>query len=77
MISGEIFIFTLKISIANNCIIADFFDGWETNYLVQAKLKSLIGILINYTKGSFMDVVDFIIKTSTMAHPDYRTIIKL
>ena len=28
-------------------------------------------------KGPFMDVVDFIIKTSTMTHLDYWKIIKL
>ena len=28
-------------------------------------------ILINYTKNPFMNVVDFIIKTPTMKHPDY------
>ena len=34
-------------------------------------------VLINYTKGPFMEVVDFTFKTSAMTHPDYWTIIKL
>ena len=39
--------------------------------------KTWLEVLINYTKGTFMDLVDFIIKTSTMTHPGYWTIIKL
>ena len=41
MISEKIFIFTLKISVTN-AIISNNFDGWLTNYPLQAKLKSLI-----------------------------------
>ena len=47
------------------------------NYPLQAKLKFLIEVLINYTRSPFMDVVDFIVKTYTMTHPQYWTIIKL
>ena len=39
--------------------------------------KTWLKDFINYTKGPFMDVVDFIIKTSTMTHPAYWTIMKL
>ena len=45
--------------------------------LYKQSWKAWLEILINYTKGSFMDVVDFIIKTSTMTHPDYWAMIKL
>ena len=39
--------------------------------------KTWLEVLISYTKGSFMGLVDFIIKTSTMTHSDYWKIIKL
>ena len=44
---------------------------------MDGKRITLSEVLINYKRGSFMDVVDFIIKTSSMTHPDYWTIIKL
>ena len=33
--------------------MSDFFDGGETNYPLQAKLKCLIGRLDNLYKGPF------------------------
>ena len=44
---------------------------------LQGKLKNLIGSLDKLHKGSIMDVVDFIIKTLYMTHPDDWPIIKL
>ena len=75
MISGEIFIFTLKISIANNCRFILMDD--KRIILYKESWKAWLEVLINYTKSFFMDVVDFIIKASTMTNPDYWTIIKL
>ena len=49
----------------------------KRNILYKQSWKTWLEVLINYIKGPFMDVVDFIIKISTMAHLDYRTIIKL
>ena len=34
-------------------------------------------VLINNMKGSFIDVVDLIIKITFMTYPDYWTIVKL
>ena len=45
--------------------------------LYKQSWKAWLEAMINYMKGTFMDTVDFIIKTSTMTHPDYWTIIKL
>ena len=45
--------------------------------LYKQSWKAWLEVLINYTKGPFMDVVDFIIKTSSMTRPDYWTIIKI
>ena len=38
--------------------------------LYNQSWKDWLEFLINYTKGPFMDVVNFIIKTSTMTRPD-------
>ena len=49
-----------------------------TEQTLNEKLHFLCSAdVINYTKGPFMDVVDFIIKTPIMTHPGYWTIIKL
>ena len=39
--------------------------------LYKQSWKAWVEVVKNYTKVSFMDVADFIIKTSTMTHPDY------
>ena len=45
------------------------------SYLTSKVEKLVLEVSINYTKGPFMDY--FIIKTSTMTHPDYWTAIRL
>ena len=56
-------------------IILYFFNGWKTIYPLQAKLDYIIGSL-HFTKGPFMNVVDFIIHNSIMEHLDYFAIFK-
>ena len=75
MISGETFIFTLNIFIANNCRF--FLRDGKGIILYKQRWKTWLEVLIDYSKDLFMDVVDFIIKTATRKHPDYWTIIKL
>ena len=37
----------------------------------KQRWKALVEVVINYTKGPFMYVVEFIIKSSTMTHLDH------
>ena len=48
----------------------------ELIILYKQSSKTWLEVLINHMKGPFMDVVDFVIKTPTMTHPDYWTIAK-
>ena len=45
-------------------------DGKQIT-LCKQSWKTWLKVLINYTKGFPMDVVDFIMKISPMKHPDY------
>ena len=51
--------------------------GGKRIILNKQSCKTWLGVLINYTNGHFMDVVDFIITIPSMTHPDYWTLIKL
>ena len=45
--------------------------------LYKQSWNTWLDVLIIYTKGPFMEVVDFIIKASAMTYSDYWTVIKL
>ena len=51
-------------------------DGKQIILYKKAR-ETWLEVLINYAKGPFMDVVDFIIKTPTMTHLEYCMIIKV
>ena len=45
--------------------------------LYKQSWTNWLKVSIDYAKGPFMDVIDFNIKSSTMTHANYWTIIKL
>ena len=44
--------------------------------LYKQSWTNWLKVSIDYAKGPFMDVIDFNIKSSTMTHANYWTIIK-